>query len=395
MATQATSVSLAGNVLISQALQDFRTSVDSFIKGKVSALKSAILTLELSAAREVELAIENTRIAYDYRGFLKLTVEKVDVVVKSQLETLLRMVADLKSLAAIPTLSSRVDQYIRSLPLANWQPKVTGICPSYAFIDKDLRLKISFSGWFEDAANCPNGCRLTLNNIAHKVHETGLSRLTFKATLSKEEIANSENHWIKGRLQVPYNVGWVRNVYTMAEYEVWIVATLGPGKITLTTPKSEVVNVIKRQFKSATLSLSRKDFPTESLVERDHQILPSRGWKFSGTPKIHLTAAGVLQNHSSDHVSVKLSLLPGEKEVQAQVECEEMQEVMGEKNTDEVIPLRWGGMYSFKAASFTAKLERFDGEMFTFTGADESQPYLKVVKKDEWVSLVATLPPTF
>ncbi len=156
MATQAVA---SGRVL--NVLEDFHTSVDAFIEAEIKNIQGPT-NPTIDAARNVQLAIENTKYAHDEKTLLQ-TADQVDEKVKKELEALRGMIKALESREALANLSSLVNDYINGLPSIPGVPKLTK-CPDYVAIEGNRfiersRFFVSFTGVFEYAEK-HGGCSL-------------------------------------------------------------------------------------------------------------------------------------------------------------------------------------------------------------------------------------------
>jgi hypothetical protein len=192
------------------------------------------------------------------------------------------------------SLHSRVPKFIFSLSLADWQPKLTGIQPDYAYIEAEKELMLRFEGLFRCAASLrPQRPELSVANSRITFYPQGSKDENLKFSLPTKELAFPESaltncHLVKGMLTVLYSPAASR-ASLKALYHVHLLTfPLSLGEIKLTYPETVVACVVQQHFRSATFRLDRKDFAPGQLIEREIVVKPSHGWKISSTPQISM-----------------------------------------------------------------------------------------------------------
>jgi hypothetical protein len=286
-----------------------------------------------------------------------------------------------------------VQEFIQSLPLQAWQTQWTGIS-SHAFVQYDS-FKISFSGLFINAAETRGGYVLTIDNCVVMREPPSSNCLPFKVLTNKAFLpdnAATHFHWFQGTLEVDYNKGlYYLPIYQRAKYVFWgVIAPLNAGRVSLTYPKMQAVEVLKQQFRSATYRITRSDYPgVQGVIDRGMCIKPTPGWKIHSPPKIH--AQGVLEDWpivfgvpdhqwDADEVRLGFSLLAGDAHTELHVEFEESKDVEKKVESNTKVILQWGQSVTIPSETFTAKCEAYDGKELIFAGRDNSKDYFKVVR---------------
>ncbi len=393
------------SITVAKVLDNLSQMVESFISREmVPPLLDK--NSNILAARAVSMAIDNAAVAYDYPGILKLMEDKVEATVRAQLAELRKMVDVLQSKQGgeLLSLHSRVQQFIFSLSLADWQPKLTRIQPEYAYIEVEKELMLRFEGLFRCAASLrPQRPELSLANSRITFYPQGSKDESLKFSLPTKELAFSESahtncYLVKGMLSVFYSPAAGR-ASLKALYHVHLLTfPLSLGEIKLTYSEMVVACVVQQHFRSATFKLDRKDFGHGQLIEREIIVKPSHGWQISSTPQIHSKGAveEVLKEQFNEmQASVKLSLPADQEEVVSHVEFDERQNEMREQPHEEMVKLQWGMTFSFEASSYHIDFVSFKGHKYELKGPDanESNPYLKILRTPKGYQLVAA-PPT-
>ncbi len=381
---------------VSKVLESLRGSVNAVIEQENDVAGESPV---FEAARDIRLAIGNAFVAYEYPDWLKLLEDKVDAAVQRQFAELKSMVAALESRrsAEIVSLHSRVQLFINSLPLADWQPKLTGVAPRCVPIIGGA-YKISFLGCFQYAGSTMSAtfvldeCRLI---AALPTREDCLSFIAPYPLGCFPKLSYEKWHTMKGKLEVEYCVGGWFNPYRKAVYEIDVrIFPLGPGPMTVTYPKI-VESVVERLYKSLTFIISSQDFAPGQPKEREMVILPSKGWKISGSPRVILHKEADCKacvRYSQDQVSLRFCLLEDEERAEAHVEFTEAQTERVEKEHTEQVKLKWGGYVGFESPTIRAELECFNGQKYQLIGSDETNPYLRIIRLKDQFLLIATSP---
>ncbi len=392
-----------GSSSVSTILNGFTAAVNTVIQEEIKNTKDTTVNHHIEAARDVGIAIGNAHTAYDYQGALSTTVNEVDQKTRDQIFELKGIVETLQARQnfTVLDLQGRIQKYIKSLPLADWQPQLTGVSPRYVIVEKN-RFTISFLGLFRHVAKHNGGYLLSLGIPAICTHikaEEGC--LSFEVTLQEAlpPAALTNRYFMLGTLAVDYNTGVLRNIYKRVLYEVWIGTwSLNIGRITITRPVTHILTPLRSPFRSVTLKLSRKDFASNTVIEKEVIIPPSEDWQINMDAPIELHSKGSTlpvprSEYDSKGVKVKLRLGAYEEEVETYVTFEETKpQIKVVETTTEIPSLKWGEKSFLNYKKFQLQFKSVDGKDFECSGADESNPYLKVIQVLGGFELVATAP---
>lgn len=378
---------------VGKALESLTNSVNTVIEQE-SAIPGENSHFE--AARDVSMAIGNAVVAYGYPGILEVLEEKVEASVQDRLAELRSMVALLESRQTAESVSlfSRVQMFIHALPLAKWQPKLTGISPRcVALIGGSYQ--VSFLGEFQHAGSYKSAKLILGEDYLKLTPHTTENTLSFLAPFPLgcfSSISQDNWHTLKGTLKVEYYVGGWFNSYRTASYPIHVrTYPAGPGRIKVTYPKL-TSRIVEKLHRSATFSVSRKDFPEEQLIERALVVLPSPGWKISGPiyPK-GLNDLSKVQSFRGQ-VYVTLCLPADQDKVKTHIEFTETKEEQVEIEHSEWVKLKWGGYVGFETSKLHVELESFDGQKFELNDPEEKIPYLQITRSKYGFLLIATSP---
>lgn len=203
--------------------------------------------LFVDAARQIHLAIQNVKNAYD--NSLKLTMGRLDNTSKKNVEQLQEMVEILQNESIknllqetgrekeklFTSLAKQAEQLIDSLPVAGHRPLLTRVTPRYIAIgDTSQEATIQFIGNFVDATKEGYEASLVLDGHTFApVHSTE-KELAFKIPFKLAQM--HEFIYRQGELKVQWENGAWYNLWgdkKVSEYKVWLGALpLSPGTIT-------------------------------------------------------------------------------------------------------------------------------------------------------------------
>lgn len=383
-------VRASGNNPVFIMINGWSKQVDAFIEAENLKLKGGSPSPNIEAAIKVSLALGNAAVAYNYSGAWRTSTDKVDDVVKKQLDELQKMVETLNSsnTLAIQGLASRAQDLVRSLKLFDWQTQVTDVFPKYVTMSQD-QFKVSISGRFQKPANRGRYDLSIFNKRAGRLSATPDS-LSFTGVIPKHLIPDSLNHncrFIQGTLEVEgYNSKVYSNNVTTSTFTVWFgVYPLYIGDITVISNK---VSTLVRPFKSAKMVLDPKDFPKGELVERKFSIYPTSGWRFNIRDRHPMVMVNgkfdqSLRADQYDEKSITFTMkLTSEKIIEEQVEFEETKDEVQPEEILKSVQLKWGEeclLEKVPGQKFRQiKYRSFDNQEFVINGPDETKPYLKV-----------------
>lgn len=375
---------------ISTLLEEYKDSVHRFLNEEVPKTGVSNLNSNISAARDVNMALQNASVMFeDSQDHLP----GVNTVAKKQLETLGNMVADLqtKNPAKNEGLAFRVHSFIQSLSLGDFLSEVS---PRYVHVEKKHRFTVSFMGSFTYAAKY-NGAELVIKDYIFKPTTSKTDCLTFDVEFPPDYLNNFYTFsLIQGELKIPYGTGgMLSSSVKNRSYEVYIgTHPLCPGKISLTYYQQVVARIAERT-RSVTLCLDQSG--TES-IEQHLTISSDHGWKFSAPPQLHFQDAVANipgEQCTANKVSVILKLPQGEGKVEARVELKESKQVMEEKPFTPDLQLGWNDATTFNATRFELKYTNYDGTEIECTEPTDSNPHFAVIQSLDGSYRLATLLP--
>jgi hypothetical protein len=159
---------------ISTILDEYKASVSRFINEEVPERGVSNLNSNISAGRDVNMALQNASVAYEDS---QNCLPGVDTVAKKQLEILGNMVADLqtKNPAKNEGLAFRVHSFIQSLSLGDF---LADVSPRYVHVERKQRFTVSFMGSFSYAAKS-NSAELVIKDYIFKPTTSKADCLTF------------------------------------------------------------------------------------------------------------------------------------------------------------------------------------------------------------------------
>ncbi len=375
---------------ISTILEEYKDSVHRFLSEAVPETGVLNLNSNISAARDVNMALQNASVLFeDSQDHLP----GVNTVAKKQLETLGNMVADLqtKNPAKNEGMAFRVHSFIQSLSLGDFLSEVS---PRYVHVEKKHRFTVSFMGSFPYAAKY-SGAELVIKDYIFKPTTSKADCLTFDVEFPPDYLKNFYTFsLIKGELKIPSGTSsMLSSSVKNRSYEVYIgTHPLCPGKISLTYYQQVVARIAERT-RSVTLGFDRSG--TES-IEQHLTISSDHGWKFSAPPQLHFQDAVVNipgEQCTANKVSVILKLPQGEGKVEACVELKESKQVMEEKPFTPDLQLGWDEGVTFEATKFKLIFTDHDGKEFQCTEPTDSNPHVRILQTlDGSYRLVTLLP---
>ncbi|MGD0664122.1 MAG: hypothetical protein ABSA17_00120 [Rhabdochlamydiaceae bacterium] len=375
---------------ISTILDEYKASVSRFINEEVPERGVSNLNSNISAGRDVNMALQNASVAYEDS---QNCLPGVDTVAKKQLEILGNMVADLqtKNPAKNEGLAFRVHSFIQSLSLGDF---LADVSPRYVHVERKQRFTVSFMGSFSYAAKS-NSAELVIKDYIFKPTTSKADCLTFDVEFPPDYLNNIDTfNLIKRELKIPSGAsGLLSSSVKNRRYEVYIgIHPLSPGKISLTYYQQVVAGLAER---TRSLTLGFDQSGTES-IEQQLTISPALGWKFSAAPQLHFQDAAINvpdEQCTANKVSVILKLPQGEGRFEARVELKESKQVMEEKPFTPDLQLGWDEGVTFAATKFNLKFTGHDGKEFECTEPTDTNPHLRIFQTvDGSYRLVTLLP---
>lgn len=404
MSVQALSIPVLGSLL-----DDLQKRIDGSIKSAINSAENAALSVEIEAGRQVNIAIENAKLAY--QDSLEKTMDRVDATIRQSMEALTSMVQDIqdKNDKTIHEIEANANNWIMALPLAGWQPLLSKAKPHYVVITEAARnSKLHFQGLFKYAGDPKYKPTFVLDGQEYSPINTTNQQLDFDVPLNIGEM--NKRSYAVGKLKVPYETGWILSNIKVSEYNLWLGALpFSPGKITAYYTSIKIDQVVKPVV-SPTIHArpSDSDYPA-NWVTKTFTVYPDRGWYVIPStvkqPIIHKGAHGSWSKPTFKSIDpnqivtqIGLSAKDGKHTgiVDYHIEFDEVQDIQVKNTRSENVDLQWRGSYVLKLEpgeelSYIA-FDAFDGIHYEFAGADTSNPYLKVHFINGKYQLVAEIP---
>ncbi len=357
------------------------------------------------AARNVILALENTRNAFDYHGVLSKQEDEVDSVNKERLAILRGMVTAIQSGTneVLLNIPGRVQALISSLGLPRWRPCLVGVDPQYVAVVNGNEFVVSFLGKFKYATDEKYKPFLTLpDQRKFEPIKATTDRLIFRVTQSPFKMASCDHRdWSEATLNVPFENGKVlydRRIFT---YNIWLGSLpLAAGKNVKVTYSWTVIQPgITKQYLSPLTILDGKLY-TECNEKRVHflasdgSLIKKDSVEVIPSPEHTKGQQEVVITETTDtQVAVKIKVQNvGDQtgSVGFQVQFDEIPQMKIEHTSEpEEIVLRWGQETELQPKAFQIDYDSYDGSHFVITGVDSTKPYLKVVERSGNFFLIA------
>ena len=394
--------------ILGRLLDDLQRRIDGSIKSAINSAENAALSVEIEAGRQVNIAIENAKLAY--QDSLEKTMDRVDATIRASMETLSSMVQDIQDRndKTIHEIEEKANNWIMALPLAGWQPLLSKARPHYVVITEAARnAKLHFQGLFKYAGDPKYKPTFELDGQEYSPINTTNQQLDFEVPLKTGEM--NKRSYTVGKLRVPYETGWILSDIKVSEYCLWLGALpFSPGKITAYYTSTKVDQVVKH-FVSNTIEANANDAYPANWVTKTFTVFPDRGWYVIPNtvqkPIVHKGAHGnwsypTIKSIDPNQVVTQIGLCAKDGQhmgiVAYHVEFDEVQDIPVKNTRSENIDLQWRGSHVLKLEpgeelSYIA-FDAFDGIHYEFAGADTSNPYLKVHFINGKYQLVAEIP---
>ena len=391
MATKSVTGTVASN------LTRFTQFADNFI------LRNSQNKTYVEAGRHVAMGISNTYYSCEHQVVLEVLREKVDGALQGQLNELESMVEVLEKpdYSMMPAIEERVQQLIKSLQFANWQPQWTGMSSRYAYVI-GTHFFVNFLGLFKHAsANILKSTLTVAGCTVGRVKNQTKDGLSFELIPGPDffpESAKYNCHVFKGTLNVAYK-GWMGEYWTI--YPVWLAThPLFAGAMNLTTINT-IKKTISRTIRTGiTYTLDPKDSKVGEVV-RKQSIFAASGWQITSQPQITSTVPDSIvelsfdDSFEDDSFEMTLTLPKGQETISAEVMFEESKELEeAEIKKTSSCDLLWGKMVEILSSKFELQFQSPDGQTHQLTHQNLKNPYLHFEKTYYGTHKVTALPPT-
>lgn len=348
--TLAVSIPVIGDIL-----DDLSDKVNEVIRQAIEEAEGAMQRLLIQAGRQVSLAIQNAKDAYD--DSLQKTKAAVSSVIRETLEQLEGMVKDLqnKTETMLIDMEERAQQIINSFPFVSNKPQLTHVNPRYLVPTTSREPIITCGGNFIDAATKGYEPSLDWEGRSIPPLNTTTQRLDFKIPFDRAKL--DQFSFFATTLKVKWEAGWYWwSNKKVSEYKVWIgVLPLSPGKITAIYTASTAEHLIRR-FSSGNFHLEGNSLgggilEKVSMGKGDFTAGPEKGWHVvPGTS--HLVVNGTnsqvgsrLTNENDTQVSYEVTIMSisaAKAWADVRIDFDEFHDEAKVSTREEEIDLKWG-----------------------------------------------------
>jgi hypothetical protein len=223
------------SVTLAAAFSGLLDKVNHTIEDAIQTGESSALDVELEAGREISLAIEGAKNAFEKE--LKETTDKISLTAKKALDQLSTIVDKFEkgNAEAIADIRTSTQQVVNSLPFTSKQPQVTAITPKALLPGSTEQAVMRFTGNFFYAANKGFTPVLTLSDRVCTLTSSTTQQLEFAvdADLIKNDQTDKFAR-LSGNLQVFWDNGWVFSNKAECSYQIGVnILPASPGKITV------------------------------------------------------------------------------------------------------------------------------------------------------------------
>jgi len=359
----------------------------------IEAARNAGLNLEIEAGREVNIALANAQNAY--ANILNKTIEQIDQTTKSTLDQLQSMVNDVtnNTFGTLDTITARAQQIVNSLPFRPHEPQLTRTGPRFVVPSQQTYpVTLKFQGNFEFAAKKNYTPSLQLNGHTYSPSSNTTQELQFLVPVSELFAAPPDPgkySYVIGTLVVP----WRRLLVKREEDRYRVILGALPariGRIRLTHTTSHVEHPTKHFESSQFYQSSGSDGANDDHKDVPYDVIPDTGWHVvRNTSSFNDKGSEGDWSQSfvsdgGDHVTYRITTIHHgigtAGRVHFTISFTETQDVTVSDPHDEDVTLNWGDSkaFSYPAGTWRVVFDAFDGTHAEFTGADLSNPFLKI-----------------
>lgn len=382
---------------ISSVLNGFRKSIEKLLEDVANEVHSTGLDLILKAGEEAIRVIESLKGAYN--DSLDKTVEKVDALVRDNLDRVRNLVNDIinREQDALETVSDRIEDIVKFSPLSNWWiPLLKDTQPRFFAVDSDpnddtrvfsTKVMVVFKGNFAYADQPDCIPSFTVGNKTYQpvVHSTKELQFLIEVSNATPKVKMHKFAYLQGELRVDWKTSWTPWSWTVSKYTMLLgILPASPGKVTFLLTKTEKSLSRRVCYDSPEVWHQGKDKWVTSLVV----VPPDRGWHVvRGSSAFHwISSHGetmrAFQSDDNDQVIWQYGLRK-KAYGKFQIFFEESQTVPESDRQEVIDDLRWGGsrVFSPKQGERIRKIvfEAFNGESFEFQPmTDTSNPLIEL-----------------
>ncbi|MBS0614953.1 MAG: hypothetical protein JSR58_00180 [Verrucomicrobia bacterium] len=286
-----------GALGLGAVLQRFSSDVSS----RIEQARQAGLTLEIEAGRQVRLALDH--FSNSYSDSMNETVDRLDGTVQDSYSKLRGLVQTFQSgnNDQIILLTSRVQQFVNTLPAGNLRPQVTFVTPQYIPPSRDPSpFTLHIQGNFPNIGRPDMVPTLRLSNRLsrqtiiqdYRPHQTTVQEMTFNLPMSL--LGSGEERRVtltSGELRIPHEEG---GILGFGARRVDHIFHLLLGMLPRTPGTIRLRIISPGQAQPRTQLHQSQEFMQEAPTtwgERTYEIAPMQGWSVvRGTARIKVLA---------------------------------------------------------------------------------------------------------
>lgn len=390
-------------------LGGFLDRVDQSIQRAINEEETAIINVEVEAARQVSVLVQNLQNLW--QSDLQQLATQVNATVNNILGQIGQMVTGIEQSTQdiINQIDTDAQTIVNSLGFGN-HPQVTRMLPSYVVVGLNAtEVFVKVQGNFVWASTAGYKPTLTLEGQSYPEISNQTNSLEFQVPIG---IFNTQIHncaLTTGSLQVPWAerewIFWKKN--STDTFNLWIGALpLTPGTITVTYTSQKVNRVFKNvvQPGSCTFQVGGARQQTASAnTDPNWQLLigngkssfafdvPLENLPFQAGPPIEYVT----------HVDFNVSLrdnwqVDNTEPVPYHIGFTEFQDQNEPIPRTVPVDLRWGDSVVLEPNPgeevTLIDFNAFDGSHQQFAGVNQTNPYLKVTNEGGFLKLEATVP---
>lgn len=410
------------NPTVEVFLKGLSNDVESTVSAVIDAQNNSVMRTMLDGGQNVAVAVANAKNAY--YDYLQTTVSSVDNVAQGKLQEVQSFVGNLQSRDAslLNNIVQNVNDYVKSLPLINNQPRLDSVSPQYILLNSDKDVVIECNGNFPISDDPNLAPSLTFRNTFKLLNATK-EKLSFVGKIQDifpQVLSVDKYSYAVGTLKVPFdntpNLPWYaigkKDIKTF-EYRILENALpMSPGKITALYTFTKEGTPVQQPFVSTTVHNDAWAMYGRGSCShwnvKNYTINPHPGFQFIvGTQRLVLTSQAH-GNHaqrissatpSAITVTVSLDSCSGKHNgiIDWHVEANEIMHTTVEDYHQDLVSLNWGEEKEVPLESDGRYLQMsfaaFDGSYSEFgSGEDLSNRYIKVYNEGSKLKIVATSP---
>lgn len=388
-------------VTLAAAFSHLLDKVNHTIEDSIQTGESSAIDIELEAGREISLAIEGAKNAFEKE--LKETTDKVSATAKKTLDQLSTIVDKFEkgNAEAIKDIRTSTQQVVNALPFSSKQPQVTSIAPNALVPGSTAQAVVHFLGNFFYAAKEGFTPVLKLSDRVCTLTNSTTQCLEFSIDSDLIQNAHADKFArLQGNLQVFWDDGWVWSHKAENNYRIGLnILPNSPGKITVEYA-SHKKDWISQAVQSPYYIENGNNYYPQRWHTKIETIYPAQGWMIDVTKPPALVA---FHEHGKHQQSIE-SVTPQQIAVKIGLHCSEgkdigifhfrvdytvTQEVTNTTKRTEDVSLKWGDSLLL-TPNDDEEISRivfnsFNGSHQEFVGPDLSNPYLKLASQGNGV----------